>query len=86
DVVDESGGFLTTASTKKSYVIYPNGEISSTSSFLWFRSYPKIKPGAEVYVPLHVRKTSTQEVVSIGVAAASVASLLISMVYLLKSF
>lgn len=86
NVVNESGGFLNTASTKKSYVIYPNGEISSTKSFLWFRHYPKITPGAEVYVPLRVKRTTTQEVVAIGSAAASIAAVTVSLIYLIRSF
>lgn len=85
DVIEESGGFLTTASRKKAYIMYPNGEIKTTSHFFWFKSYPKVKPGAEIYVPLFVRKTTTAEIASIGVAAASVASLLISMIYLVRS-
>jgi len=50
-IIDESGGFLTQASRKKSYVMYPNGEVRSTNHFLFFRFYPSIRPGAEVYVP-----------------------------------
>ena len=50
-VIDESGGFLAQASRKRSYVMYPNGEVKSTKHFLFFRSYPSIKPGSEVYVP-----------------------------------
>ena len=54
-IIDESGGFLVQAARKKSYVMYPNGEIRTTSHFLFFKSYPKIKPGAEVYVPLKTK-------------------------------
>ena len=85
DVVEESGGFLSTASRKKAYIMYPNGEIKTASHFLWFKSYPKVKPGSEIYVPLYVKKTTVAEMTSVGVAAASIASLLISMIYLVKS-
>ena len=85
DVIEESGGFLTTASKKHSYVIYPNGDIRTAKHFLFFRSYPPLAPGAEVYVPLHVRKLTVQEATSIGAAAASIAALVISMIYLIKT-
>ena len=85
DVVEESGGFLNTASHRRTYVMYPNGEIRTIRHFLFFKSYPTIKPGAEVYVPLHVRKYTIAEVASVGAASASVAALFISMIYLIKS-
>jgi len=85
DVVEESGGFLNTASHKRTYVIYPNGEIRTIKQFLFFKSYPTIKPGTEVYVPLYVRKYTIPEIASVGAASASVAALFISMIYLIKS-
>jgi hypothetical protein len=56
-IIDESGGFLVQAARKKSYVMYPNGEIKTTKHFLFFRSYPAIKPGSEVYVPLKTKSS-----------------------------
>jgi protein involved in polysaccharide export with SLBB domain len=83
EVIDQSGGFLNTASPKRSYVMYPNGEVRSTRRFLFLRKYTEIKPGAEVYVPVR-RRTSLSEVVSTGAAFASVTGLIISLIYLLK--
>ena len=85
DIVEESGGYLSTASHNRSYVMYPNGEIKTIRKFLFFKSYPKIKPGSEVYVPLHVRKYTISEVASVGAASASIAALFISMIYLIRS-
>lgn len=85
DVVEESGGYLNTASHRRTYVMYPNGEIRTIKHFLFFKSYPKIKPGSEVYVPLHIRKYTIAEVASVGAASASIAALFISMIYLIKS-
>ena len=85
EVVEESGGYLNTASHKRTYVIYPNGEIRTIKNFLFFKSYPSIKPGSEVYVPLYIRKYTIPEIASIGAASASVAALFISMIYLIKS-
>ena len=85
DVVEESGGYLNTASLRRSYVMYPNGEIRTIKHFLFFKLYPDIKPGSEIYVPLHVRKYTIAEIASVGAASASVAALFISMIYLIKS-
>lgn len=83
EVIDQSGGFLSTASPKRSYVMYPNGEVKSTKRFLFFRKYPNIRPGAEVYVPVR-RKVSVAEVASTGAAFASITGLIISLIYLFK--
>jgi protein involved in polysaccharide export with SLBB domain len=55
-IIDESGGFLVQAARKKCYVMYPNGEIKTTNHFIFFKSYPKIKPGTEIYVPLKTKR------------------------------
>ncbi|RTL55836.1 MAG: capsule biosynthesis protein [Sphingobacteriales bacterium] len=82
-VIDQSGGFQQYASRKRSYVIYPNGEIRSTKHFLFFKTYPPIKPGAEVYVPIR-KRTPANEIASTGAAFASIAGLIVSLVYLIK--
>ncbi|WP_457824404.1 hypothetical protein, partial [Staphylococcus aureus] len=48
-IINESGGFLINAGKRNSYVQYANGEVSSTKRFLFFKKYPHIKPGCEVY-------------------------------------
>jgi protein involved in polysaccharide export with SLBB domain len=82
-VIDQSGGFQQYASRKRSYVIYPNGEIRSTKHFLFFKTYPQIKPGTEVYVPIK-KRTPANEIASSGAAFASIAGLIVSLVYLIK--
>lgn len=56
DVLQESGRFSMNASRKNAYVIYPNGQVRKTRSFLFIRSYPAIKPGTEIYVPAKKQK------------------------------
>lgn len=51
EAVRESGGFAVNASRKNAYVVYANGEVKTTRKFLFFRSYPDLKTGAEIYVP-----------------------------------
>lgn len=51
EAVRESGGFAVNASRKNAYVVYANGEVKTTRKFLFFRSYPDLKTGAEIYIP-----------------------------------
>jgi hypothetical protein len=32
-------------------VIYANGNVKRTRSFLWVKNYPTLEPGAEIFVP-----------------------------------
>ena len=49
--IAESGGFTQQADKKRSYIIYANGAVDRTRSFLFIKNYPKVKPGAEIVVP-----------------------------------
>ncbi len=49
--IGKAGGFDTRAKKSKTYVVYANGDVSRTNSFLFLRSYPKPQPGSEVIVP-----------------------------------
>ncbi|MCB9017861.1 MAG: SLBB domain-containing protein [Prevotellaceae bacterium] len=49
--VNYAGGFADNADKKHSYVAYANGSIGATKRFLWMRAYPKMEPGAHVFVP-----------------------------------
>lgn len=82
DAVRESGGFAVNASRKHSYVVYANGEVKTTRRFLFFRSYPEIKTGAEIYVPskLDKRKMSTTEAVGLISGLTSLLGLAIVLV------
>lgn len=51
DYINNSGGFTEEARKSKVYVVYSNGEVKSTKRFLFFRTYPKIQPGALILVP-----------------------------------
>ena len=67
DYINKSGGFSSKAKKSKTYVIYSNGDIASSKNFLFFRSYPKLKPGAIILVPAKPdpRPISAQEVIGI---------------------
>jgi protein involved in polysaccharide export with SLBB domain len=78
EYIHKSGGFSENANKSKAHVIYANGEVSSTKSFLFFKSYPKIKPGALIVVPNKSdrRKISTQEVIAISSGLATLGLLI----------
>lgn len=80
--ISNAGGFSDRAQKNKTFVLYANGSAKSTSSFLWFRSYPPIKPGSHIVVPEKPtelkEKISTAELVSIMSSIATVAVLVIS--------
>jgi len=52
DYIDKSGGFADRAKRSKTYVVHPNGDVATTSTFLFFKNYPKIRPGSVVIVPV----------------------------------
>ncbi|MFH6969607.1 SLBB domain-containing protein [Flavobacterium sp. FlaQc-28] len=65
---------------KKAYIIYPNGKAAVTSSFLFFRSYPKVEPDSQIVVPEkpETKKMSTGEWVGIGSVISSLALLIVT--------
>lgn len=75
DFVSRSGGFTDDAKRKKAYVVYANGAVSRTRNFLGIRSYPKIEPGAEIFVPKKPerRKITAGEILGITTALGTLA-------------
>ncbi|MDP2420214.1 SLBB domain-containing protein [Sediminibacterium sp.] len=51
-LIKESGGFAENANKGGTYVLYPNGRVRTSHSYVFFRTYPKLTAGAEVYVPI----------------------------------
>ncbi|WCC47585.1 SLBB domain-containing protein [Tenacibaculum finnmarkense] len=72
--IENSGGFSAKAKKSRAYVIHANGDIKTTKRFLFFKSYPKVKPGSVILVPNKpesVREISTQEVIAITTGLAT---------------
>ncbi|WP_233883722.1 SLBB domain-containing protein [Tenacibaculum piscium] len=72
--IESSGGFSANAKKNRAYIIHANGDIKTTKSFLFFKSYPKVKPGSVILVPnkpQNVRKVSTQEIIAITTGLAT---------------
>ena len=70
-----AGGFKSTGDKKNLFVVYQNGKVKGTSSFLFFRFHPKLEPGAAIVVPLkEARKPfNVQETIGLASTLASLA-------------
>ena len=81
-----SGGFTETASKKGTYIVYANGDVKKTHKFLFIRFYPKLKRGAEIYVPSKGIKVkmSTNEVLGLGGTLLSMSGLILALVKTLQ--
>jgi len=80
DYVNFSGGYGLRAKKSRSYVIYANGDIKSTKGFLFFKSHPKLAPGAMVVVPQKGEgsKISATEIIAMTTALATLGLLITS--------
>ena len=79
--INAAGGFSTDAKKSRVYVIYQNGSIRSTKSFLFFKKYPKLLPGSKIFVP---KKGESNNRASIGEIVGYTTSL-VSIIALIKS-
>jgi protein involved in polysaccharide export with SLBB domain len=87
--VSSVGGFNENADKKRIYVVKANGLAKSTKNFLFIRNYPKIEPGAQVFVPIKVEKIKNNKLTStelaiIGSAFASLGTAVVAILSLLK--
>ena len=78
DYIDSSGGFSQRAKKGKAYVVYANGEVSSTKRFLFFKTYPKIAPGALIVIPQKIQRKekSLQELIGLSTALGTLGLLI----------
>jgi len=80
--INAAGGFGLDAKKSRVYVVYQNGSIKSTKSFLIFRKYPKLLPGSKVFVPKKGEKnnkTSVGEIVGYTTSLVSIIALIKSL-------
>lgn len=78
--INSVGGVDSKGWKRKAYIIYPNGKAAVTTSFLFFRSYPKVEPDSQIVVPEkpEKKKMSAGEWAGIGTAFASLALLIVT--------
>jgi len=80
--ITSSGGFTQDAIRRKTYVVYANGSVKGTHSFLGMKYYPRIEPGAEIFVPTRKPKENKgdgrglQMILGISTSAASLAAII----------
>ena len=80
--INAAGGFALDAKKSQVYVVYQNGSINSTRSFLIFRKYPKLLPGSKVFIPKKAEnnnKTSVAEIVGYTTSLVSIIALIKSL-------
>jgi len=80
DYVNNAGGYADNAKKTKSYVLYANGSVDRTRSFLTIKNYPRVEPGAEIIVPNKdvKRRMTTGEILGFGSAMASFALIVVT--------
>ena len=76
--VEKSGGFGEAAKKSKIYVSYANGDIKTVRNFFFYKRYPKLAPGATIFVPAKPlkEKMSTAEVMGITTSIATLGILI----------
>lgn len=82
--INGAGGFTYNANKKSAYIQYANGSVDAGSKFLFFNNYPRVKPGAEIFVP----KRAPREKLGIpGIVAISgaLSSLVTALVLILRN-
>ena len=79
--INRAGGFSENAKKNSVYVVYQNGNVASTKSFLFFKNYPKLEPGAKIIVP---KKNIIRNSTSVGEIVGYTTSL-VSIIALIKS-
>lgn len=80
DYIHGAGGFTAQALKRRSYIVYANGEVKNTKRVFIFNSYPKVKPGAEIYVPTRKERKGLTGGEAVGLASglASVALVIVT--------
>jgi protein involved in polysaccharide export with SLBB domain len=51
EYIMHSGGFTEDALRRGAYVVYSNGDSKGTKNFLFFKNFPNVEPGAEIFIP-----------------------------------
>lgn len=79
--VNGAGGFTSNALKRNVYIKYANGSAEAVKKFLFFRNYPRVRPGAEIMVPKKPLREpmTTQAWIAISTGLASMAALIITL-------
>ncbi len=80
--INGAGGFTNSALKKGAYIKYANGSAEAAKKFLFFNNYPKVKPGAEILVPVRAEreKLSAQAWIGIGTGIATLGAIIVGLI------
>jgi hypothetical protein len=84
--ISQGGGFSNKSLKRRSYVIYANGSVKSTSKIIFFNNYPAVESGSQLFVPKKdtTQKLSPQELLGITTGIASLGSIILEILNLTK--
>ena len=80
--IEKAGGYSQTAKKNKAYVVYMNGSVAKAKK----RSSKLVQPGCEIVVPARAKRDglSPTEILSLGSTSASLATVVLALMSLLK--
>lgn len=80
--IANAGGFTENARKNKTFIVYANGSVDKTRSFIGVNNFPEVEPGAEIVVPRkpEKEKISAQQAISTSSAIASLALVIVSLI------
>jgi protein involved in polysaccharide export with SLBB domain len=81
DYINRAGGFSERSLRKNAYVVHANGSVRGTKSFLFFKNYPSVLPGDEIYIPVkrERERMRTGEWITIGATLISMMAIVITL-------
>lgn len=88
DYINDAGGFSENALKAKAYVVHQNGKGETTHKFLFFKNYPKVRPGSQIIVPKYIKRERGErnpaQTIAMASAVASLAGVVIAIINLVK--
>ncbi|RAJ33480.1 SLBB domain-containing protein [Pedobacter cryoconitis] len=82
--INGAGGFTYNANKKSAYIQYANGSVDAGSKFLFFNNYPRVKPGAEIFVPKRAPREKFG-IAGIATVSAALSSIITALVLILRN-
>jgi protein involved in polysaccharide export with SLBB domain len=82
--IKRTGDYTSMAKKSQTFIIYPDGKAQGVKKFLFFRTYPPVKPRSEIFVPAKGEKAgqglSTTELIALSSILATLGTLIITIV------
>jgi protein involved in polysaccharide export with SLBB domain len=84
--ISSAGGFSENANENKAYIVYANGEVDRTKKFLFFKTYPEVRPGSMIFIPEKRQRTemSPQERIAILSTIVSMAAIVTNTIFQIR--